>query len=227
MPSFKNSREHEMAVRVKICGLLTEPTLDCALDAGADYVGLMFYPPSPRCIDFDTAARLADMARGRAKVVAVTVDADDELVETIRARVAPDLLQAHGSETPQRVADITARFGLPVMKVIKVADSEDVQSARDYADVAAMIMFDAKAPASLANALPGGNGLAFDWTLLGGDGAPRDFMLGGGLDALNVAAAIAASGAPIVDVSSGVESEPGKKDCTLIRKFIEAVKAAG
>lgn len=215
-----------MTVRVKICGLSSPETVQCAVDAGADFIGLMFYPPSPRNVDIETGAALAALARGKALIVAVTVDATDALLDDIVRHVDPDFIQAHGSETPQRISRISSRTGKPVMKVIKVRDLEDVQQAGAYADRAAMVMFDSKAPESVANALPGGNRLAFDWTLLGKDGSHRDFMLAGGLDVQNVAEAIRVTGAPIVDVSSGVESEPGKKDCELIRNFIEAAKAA-
>ncbi len=215
-----------MAVRVKICGLSTEADIACAISAGADFIGLMFYPPSPRNVDVETAARFAGMARGKTAIVAVTVDADAQLLDEIMRSVRPDYIQAHGSETPERIAEMSARTGKPVIKVIKVKDATDIRTAAHYAGVAGMFLFDSKAPEDLADALPGGNGLAFDWTLLGGSGGPRDFMLSGGLDADNVARAIEVTGAPIVDVSSGVETAPGKKDCALIRNFIEAAKAA-
>ena len=212
--------------QVKICGLSTPQTIECAIGAGADFIGLVFYKPSPRNVDIETGAKLAELARGRSKIVALTVDADDQLLEQITQQVMPDYLQAQGGETPERIADITGRYGTPVIKSIKVGDAKDVQKAGKYADVAAMALFDAKAPETLVNALPGGNGLAFDWSLLGADGRSRDFMLAGGLNAGNIADAIAATGAPIIDVSSGVEIGPGKKDCDLIRNFIEAAKAA-
>jgi phosphoribosylanthranilate isomerase len=225
-PFVLNWTVHDMTVRVKICGLSTKADVECAISAGADFIGLMFYPPSPRNVDIETGARLADMARGKVAIVAITVDADDALIDDIMRHVKPDYIQAHGSETPRRVAEMSARAGKPVLKAIKVKDAADIQTAALYAEHAGMILFDAKAPESLSGALPGGNGLAFDWTLLGGDGARRDFMLSGGLDADNVARAIEVTGAPIVDISSGVETAPGKKDCRLIRNFIEAAKAA-
>ena len=216
-----------MSVAVKICGLSEPVTLDAALAAGADFVGLVFYPPSPRNVGLDRAEALADRARGRARIVALTVDADDDLIAALAARIRPDYIQCHGAESPQCVAAVTARTGIPVIKAIKVADAADVEAARAYAGHAAMILFDARAPESLAGALPGGNGLAFDWTLLSADGVPARFMLSGGLDAASVARAVAVTGAPIVDVSSGVERAPGVKDAGLIRKFVEAAKAAG
>ena len=207
---------------VKICGLSTLETLRAALDAGADMVGLVFYAASPRNVSLEDAARLAGQARGRTKVVALTVDADDQTLSAIVSAVRPDFIQAHGSETPARVAEITAHFHTPVIKVIKVKEAQDVASAQAFKDVAALILYDAKAPGDL---LPGGNGVSFNWNLLKGwDG---QFMLAGGLTPETVAQAIAITKAPIVDVSSGVETTPGTKDITLIRKFIEAAKTNG
>lgn len=195
-----------------------------ALDARADYVGLVFFGPSPRNVNLEEASALAALARGRAAVVALTVDADDALLEAIVAQVAPDLLQLHGSESPERVAWIRQRFGLPVMKAIKVATAADAAQARAYADVADLILFDAKAPPGAL--LPGGNGVAFDWSLLDKVKDTVAFVLGGGLDPRNVAEAIRATGASTVDVSSGVERAPGEKDPDLIRAFIKAAHAS-
>ena len=207
--------------QVKICGLSTAETMQAALDAGAEMVGLNFYPKSPRYVTPEKAAKLAAQARGRTKIVVLVVDADDALIKSIVSAVGPDYIQVHGSETPARVAEIAQTFGLPVIKVIKVKEASDVASAKAYKDVAELILFDAKAPEEL---LPGGNGLSFDWNLLKGkDGL---FMLSGGLNPDNVAEAIRLTRAPIVDVSSGVESLPGKKDISLIRKFIERAKSA-
>jgi phosphoribosylanthranilate isomerase len=215
-----------VSVAIKICGLSRPDVLDAALEAGAAYVGLVFYEPSPRNVTLDEAEALAARARGRATIVALTVNASDALLRDIAGRVRPDFLQAHGEESPERVREITELTGLPVIKAIKVKDSGDVQQARAYARIAAMVLFDARAPDALADALPGGNGIAFDWSLLeSGDGGTR-FMLSGGLDCSNVADAIRITGAPIVDVSSGVERAPGVKDAELIRKFIEAARSA-
>lgn len=220
-----------MTTLVKICGLSTPETLDCALDAGADFVGFVFYPRSPRNVLVRQATGLVARIEGRARSVALVVDADDRLLAEIAETVKPDLFQAHGSETPDRVARIKSLTGIPVIKAIKVATAADVAAAAAYQDAAAMILFDAKAPEALAGALPGGNGLSFDWTLLGdtADGGPRmqPWMLSGGLTPDTVADAIRITGAPMVDVSSGVESAPGVKDKPLIRKFIEAAKRAG
>jgi phosphoribosylanthranilate isomerase len=211
---------------VKICGLSTQESVDAAIDAGADLVGLVFYSRSPRNVSVQQAKTFADHARGRAKIVALIVDADDVALQDINKNVAPDLYQAHGSETPQRVLEINALTGKPVIKAIKVGDIKDIAKAADYAGKASLILYDAKAPETLVNALPGGNGLAFDWNLLGSSRQSEGFILSGGLNPENVARAIRVTGAPIVDVSSGVESAPGKKDLSLIRKFIEAAKAA-
>ena len=214
------------AVQVKICGLSTSATLTAALDAGADYVGLVFYGPSPRNVSLERASALAGIARGRARIVALTVDAADEQILAIRESVAPDLYQLHGAETPEHVARVAALTGKPVIKALKVKDKTDIAAARAYAAHAAIVLFDAKVPETLAGALPGGNGVAFDWALLDRRNGPAGYMLSGGLHPGNVAAAIRQTGARLVDVSSGVESAPGIKDVTLIRNFIETAKAA-
>jgi phosphoribosylanthranilate isomerase len=211
--------------RVKICGLSTPETMAAALDAGADMVGLVFFERSPRNVSIEQAALLATPARGRAKIVALVVDADDQKLKVIAQQVKPDFIQAHGSETPERIAEITRLTGIPVIKAIKVKEAGDIQGAEVFAQAAAMILYDAKAPETLVGALPGGNGVSFDWALLKDSRQPA-FMLSGGLTPDNVARAIAVTNAPIVDVSSGVESAPGVKDVGLIRKFIEVAKAA-
>ena len=214
-----------MAVEVKICGLSTPETVDAAVEAGADLVGFVFFPKSPRNVTLEQAAALAARARGKAKIVTLVVDADDALLEAIAAQVRPDLIQAHGAETPERIAEIARLTGRPIIKAIRVKDDADIAAAADFSTVASLILYDAKAPETLGNALPGGNGHAFDWGLLEGERRPA-FMLAGGLTPENVAEAIRVTGAPVVDVSSGVESAPGIKDIGLIRKFIEAAKAA-
>ena len=212
-----------MAVEVKICGLSTEETVKAAIEAGADLIGFVFFPRSPRNVTIEQASALAAQARGKAKIVALVVDADDALLLAITAGLDPDLIQAHGAETPERIAEIERLTGKPVIKAIKVRDAADIAGAAVFSDVASLILYDAKAPETLGSALPGGNGHAFDWKLL--DGTPRPaFMLAGGLTPGNVAEAIRMTDAPIVDVSSGVESAPGIKDVDLIRKFIEAAK---
>lgn len=208
------------ATLVKICGLRTEAALDAALDGGADYVGLVFFPPSPRNIAPEAAAPLAERARGRAKIVALLVDPDDALIERVVAAANPDLLQLHGDETPERVRSIRQRFGKDVIKAIKVKSAEDVADAARYAGAADLILFDARPPAGADR--PGGHGATFDWRIL--EAAAHPYMLSGGLTPDNVAEAIASTGAHMVDVSSGVERAPGEKDAGLIRRFLAAAK---
>ena len=215
-----------MPVDVKICGLSTPETVTAALDGGADLVGFVFYPQSPRNVSPAKARELARPARGRARLVALIVDAQDSFVDEIARELDPDLFQAHGSETPERIAEISARTGKPVIKAIKIRTEADVAEAEAYAGTAALILYDAKAPETLTHALPGGNGIAFDWSLIGPGKAARSFILSGGLHRGNVASAIKVTGASIVDVSSGVEKSPGIKDITLIREFIAAAKGA-
>lgn len=215
-----------MSVEVKICGLSTAESVDCAVAAGADYIGFVFYPPSPRYVSPRDAAALATRARGKSKIVALVVDAGDQLLREISETVSPDLFQAHGSESPERIAEISSLTGCPVIKAVKVREPGDISSAAAYGSSAAMVLFDAKAPESLQDALPGGNGIAFDWSLLDNAGRHRRFMLSGGLDEGNVAEAIRVTGAPVVDVSSGIEDAPGKKNLDRIRKFIETARAA-
>lgn len=211
-----------MAPLVKICGLKTPETLAAALDAGADMVGFVFFPKSPRHIDLTTAETLGRQAAGRALKVALTVDADDTALAAIIAALHPDLLQLHGHETPDRVAAVRARFGLPVMKAIGVATADDLKDVRAFAAVSDRILFDAKAPKDAAH--PGGNGLAFDWSLITGLDLSIPSMVSGGLDPANVAEALRRTGAQGVDVSSGVETAPGQKDPAKITAFVQAAK---
>jgi phosphoribosylanthranilate isomerase len=211
-----------MATKVKICGLKTEAALEAALAGGADYVGLVFFPPSPRNVTPAAAKMLAAKARGRAKIVALMVDPDDALIDTVLAAADPDLLQLHGEETPQRVREIHDRWGKPVMKAIKVETSEDARTADDYRGAADLVLFDARAPEDSTR--PGGNGAPFDWRMLLGIEHRMPYVLSGGLTPDNVAEAIRITGAAIVDVSSGVESRPGEKNPDLIRRFLRAAK---
>lgn len=210
-----------MTVKVKICGLKTVEAVEAAVGGGADYVGFVFFPPSPRNLSVNEAIGLADVARGQSRIVALTVDADDALIEGVVGRLKPDALQLHGSEAPDRLRRLKGTFGLPIIKAIKVATAADVAEAQAYAGVADLMLFDAKPPP--ASAIPGGNGQTFDWSLL--DRAARPFMLSGGLTPENVREAIRATGADAVDVSSGVESRPGVKDLGAIRRFLAAAKA--
>jgi phosphoribosylanthranilate isomerase len=220
-----------MTTQVKICGLSTEATLEAALDAGADLVGFVLFPKSPRNVSVERAAALARHARSRrdgVQVVTLLVDADDVLVDRVTAEIKPDLLQLHGHETPARAEEIRRRSGLRVMKAVPVSDRSEVDDALRYLAAgggADLLLFDAKPPAN-ADALPGGNGLTFDWHILDGARGRAPFALAGGLSPENVAAAIELTGAEIVDVSSGVESRPGQKDPDLIRRFLRAAKAA-
>ena len=214
-----------MSLLVKICGLKTPDALDAALDAGADLVGFVFFEPSPRHIaSFDTARSLGERVKGRAGKVALTVDADDATFEQIVASLKPDMLQLHGRETLQRVLTLKRKFGLPVMKAIPVETKSDLAAIATYARVADRLLFDARAPRDATR--PGGLGTPFDWTLLKDLDPGVPFMLSGGLDAGNVAEALAITRAPGVDVSSGVERAPGEKDPDEIRAFIKAARQA-
>lgn len=208
--------------QVKICGLRTQAALDAALAGGAEYVGLVFFPPSPRNISPADATDLAAMARGRAKIVALLVDADDAWIDAVAAAIDPDFLQLHGDETVERVRDIRQRWGRNVIKAVKVKTKTDVEAAETYRSVADMLLFDARPPEGADR--PGGHGTPFDWRILGA--AKHPFMLSGGLTPENIAEAIRATGAPMVDVSSGVESAPGVKDPALISRFLRAAKGA-
>ena len=208
----------------KICGLTTREAVTAALDGGASHLGFMFFAASPRNISAEAAARLTEPVGGRAKVVAVTVDPDNALVDRIAAVLKPDLVQLHGSEPPARAAEIAARTGAQVIKVLAVTSAADLDRAADFDGVAAHLMFEAKAPAGASR--PGGNGSAFDWSILQGRRFARPWFLAGGLDPWNVAEAVRISGAPMADVSSGVERGPGVKDPALISAFLQAVGRA-
>ena len=210
------------STKVKICGLRTEAAVAAALDGGADYLGFVFFPPSPRHVTPAAAKALTAGVRGRARIVALMVDPDDALIDEVVAAIAPDVLQLHGREEPERVAEIRGRWAPTVVKALPVTTAEDVGAARRYQDVADLILFDARAPADSTR--PGGHGMPFDWRVLEGVRQDGDFVLSGGLTPENVAEAIRVTGAPIVDVSSGVESRPGEKDPELIRRFLRAAK---
>ena len=214
-----------MALDIKICGLKTEEAVDAALDGGANHIGFIFFEKSPRNVEREVARDLAVRARRRLAIpVAVTVDADDATLAEIVAVVEPGMLQLHGKESPTRVADVRAKFGLPVMKAFAIREPDDLKKAEPYYGIADRFLFDAKPPAN--SELPGGNGVAFDWSLLAALDGKTNYMLSGGLDAENVAEALAVSGAKALDVSSGVESAPGVKDTTRIAAFLDAARAA-
>src|SRR5262245_46927851 len=211
-----------MPVLVKICGLSTPDALDVALEAGADMVGFVFFEPSPRHLGLEAARTLGARVRGRAKKAALTVDASDDALARIIEAVAPDVLQLHGRETPDRVVVVRTRFGLPVIKALPIARREDLGPIRIYDKVADRILFDARAPREATR--PGGLGMSFDWGLLQNIDPGVPFMLSGGLDPTNVAEALRITQAPGVDVSSGVERAPGEKDVDKIRAFIRAAR---
>jgi len=213
-----------MSVLVKICGLKTPEALDAALAAGADMVGFVFFPPSPRHLGFEQARTLGERVQGRAKKVALSVDAHDADLGQFIDALKPDMLQLHGTETPERVSTVRSRFGLPVMKAIPIEQRSDLSPIHLYANVADWILFDARAPREATR--PGGLGKTFDWTLLEKIDLKVPFMLSGGLDAHNVAEAIRVTRPQAVDVSSGVERAPGEKDSDKIREFIRAARAA-
>jgi phosphoribosylanthranilate isomerase len=208
----------------KICGLRTSEAVAAALDGGASHLGFMFFPASPRDIAPEAAAALARPARGRARIVAVVVDPDDALIERLTRVLNPDDFQLHGRESPARLKDLAGKTDAGLIKVLPVSDASDIDRAGDYVGVAHGLMFDARTPATVDR--PGGAGVAFDWALLAGRRFERPWFLAGGLDPWNVGEAIALSGAPIVDVSSGVERGAGLKDAVLIGAFLDAVRRA-
>lgn len=211
-----------MGVIVKICGLSSDEALDAALDAGADMIGLVAFPPSPRFVAPDVAAGLAARARGRAEIVLLTVDMAEHDLAGLVASVEPDWLQFHGRETPEALASSRARFGRKVMKAVGIHTAADLRATRAYAAVADRLLLDAKAPKGAV--LPGGRGEAFDWQIVAGFDPGQPFMLSGGLNAENVGQALDITGAAGVDVSSGVETAPGRKDPDLIAAFVVAAR---
>ena len=214
-----------MTTKAKICGLSTPESVTAAVTGGAAFVGFVFFAKSPRNLDPEAAARLATPFRqGPVKTVAVTVDPDDALVDRLMATLKPDLIQVHGKETPSRVREIAQRSGVGIIKAFSVSSAADVDQANAFDGVVEHLMFDAR-PVE-GSALPGGTGARFDWSLLEGRRFSRPHFLAGGLDPWNVGEAIKASGAPLVDVSSGVERGPGLKDPALITAFLDAVKRA-
>ncbi len=209
---------------IKICGLKTAEAVERAVRRGATHIGFIFFEKSPRNIEPDIAGKLADAVRGRAKVVAVTVDADNDELDEIIALLKPDILQLHGSESPERVLTIKAMTGLPVMKALAIREGDDLLKVDPYIGIVDRFLFDAKPPKG--SDLPGGNGVSFDWTLMRQLDEGVNYMLSGGLNKDNIAEALAISGAPGIDISSGVESTPGVKDLDMIDAFFDAVKNA-
>ncbi|MCC0030226.1 MAG: phosphoribosylanthranilate isomerase [Brucellaceae bacterium] len=211
---------------IKICGLKTEDALEATIAGGASHAGFIFFPKSPRYIDPEAAAPLAARAKQAGVMpVAVTVDADDAFLDAIVAAMRPGMLQLHGKETPDRVAELKARHGLPVMKALAISTADDLDRRLPYEGLIDRFLFDAKPPKG--SELPGGNAVSFDWSLLTSLPADVDYLLAGGLDADNVGEAVAIANPPGLDISSGVESAPGVKDVRLIEAFFAAVKATG
>jgi len=212
------------APEIKICGLTTPAALEATIAARADYAGLVIFPPSPRHLALADAAALAARAAGRIRLVGLFVDAAESLIGEVVAAASLDVIQLHGREDPARVAAIRATFGKPVWKAMAVSSADDIARAEHFAGAADLVLFDAKPPKGAA--MPGGLGLVFDWTLLAAYKAPLPWGLAGGLSPANVAEAVRVTQAPLVDVSSGVESAPGVKDEGLIAQFCKAARAA-
>ncbi|MCM2396563.1 phosphoribosylanthranilate isomerase [Rhizobium sp. S95] len=209
---------------IKICGLTTAEAVDRAVERGASHVGFIFFGKSPRNIEPDIAGKLADRVRGRAKIVAVTVDADNDDLDEIIALLKPDILQFHGKESPERMLTVKAVTGLPIMKAFSIREPDDLKRVEPYIGIADRFLFDAKPP--VGSDLPGGNGVTFDWSLLRTLDASVDYMLSGGLNKDNIADALRETGARGIDVSSGVESAPGVKDLHKMDEFFAAVEGA-
>jgi phosphoribosylanthranilate isomerase len=213
-----------MSAGAKICGVTTPEAVRAALDGGAAFLGFVFFEKSPRRLTLEAATRLAEPARGKAKIVALAVDPSDAEVDRIVQGLRPDLLQLHGKETPARVREVAARAATGVIKALPVSEPSDLAAAGDYEPLVEHLMFDAKPPKDADR--PGGLGAAFDWSLLAGRRFRRPWFLAGGLDPWNLADAVRQSGAPLVDVSSGVERGPGLKDPALVKAFLDAARKA-
>jgi phosphoribosylanthranilate isomerase len=209
---------------IKICGLKTPEAIDRALKRGATHIGFIFFEKSPRYVEPDIAGKLAEAARGKAKIVAVVVDPTNDDLDEIVTLLKPDMIQLHGNESPERVLTIKAVYALPVMKVFSVRDADDLKRVEAYIGIADRFLFDAKPPRG--SELPGGNGVSFDWSLLSWLDGKVDYMLSGGLNKENIGEALAITNAPGIDVSSGVESAPGVKSLVMIDEFFDAVDRA-
>lgn len=209
---------------IKICGLKSADAIERAVRRGASHLGFIFFEKSPRNIEPDIAGQLADAVRGSVKIVAVTVDADNDELDEIIDLLKPDMLQLHGTESPERVLNVKAVYGLPVIKAFSIRDGDDLAKIDPYIGIADKFLFDAKPPAG--SDLPGGNGVSFDWTLLRSLDEGVDYMLSGGLNKNNVAEALEVTGALGIDASSGVESAPGVKDLAMIDAFFDAIRSA-
>ncbi|MBD8687866.1 MULTISPECIES: phosphoribosylanthranilate isomerase [unclassified Rhizobium] len=213
-----------MTPEIKICGLKSADAIERAVRRGASHLGFIFFEKSPRNIEPDIAGKLADAVRGSVKIVAVTVDADNDELDEIIHLLKPDMLQLHGHESPERVLNVKALYGLPIIKAFSIRDVDDLAKIDPYIGIADKFLFDAKPPAG--SDLPGGNGVSFDWTLLHSLDEGVDYMLSGGLNKDNIAHALAETGAKGIDASSGVESAPGVKDLAMIDAFFDAIRSA-
>lgn len=222
--AFQEFRCNNMAVVAKICGLTSREAVEAVAKGGAAYAGFVFFPPSPRNVQPAEAGELARHLPAGITKVGVVVDPTDLEIELILAEANLDIIQLHGDETPERVAEIRRKFGLRVMKAVPIAGAADILRAKSFEAVADLLLFDAKPPKSMLGSLPGGNGLAFDWKLVASTAWKRPWMLSGGLDAATVGNAVRISGAGCVDVSSGVESAPGVKNPALIEGFLAALR---
>jgi phosphoribosylanthranilate isomerase len=211
-----------MSTIIKICGLSTPESVTTCIEEGADWIGFIFFPKSPRNVSVEKAAELAAPAKGKVRRIAVTVNADDALLDKIVTVMQPDILQLHGSETVERTAEIKKRFSLPVMKAFSIGTAEDLQKIEPYKEISDFILLDAKAPTG--SNLPGGNGVSFDWNLLSRLDPSMKYLLSGGLNLENIIQALDVSGARSVDISSGVESTPGVKDIAKIAAFIKTIR---
>lgn len=214
----------KMSISVKICGLSQNESVDMAVEYGAKYIGFVFYSPSPRSLSLEQAKQLICRVPKHVKKVGLFVDPINSEIESVLNIANLDLIQLHGGEIPSRVLEIKQLSGLPILKAIKLAKQGDLELATNYFDVADHLLFDAKAPASLSGALPGGNAISFDWKLLRDAEIPLPWMLAGGLIAENIEEAVKSSGANTLDVSSGVETVPGIKNLNLIKKFLKTAK---
>ena len=212
------------SINVKICGLTDKVTVKAAVKAGASHLGFIFYPPSPRSLTPKEAGYITSTTPNHIKRVAVIVDARDDLINDIIQNLSPHILQLHGSETNHRIQEIKEKFKLPIMKAIKVADYNDIKSSQQYNDSSDFLLFDAKPPIIGKNSLPGGNGISFDWALLRSAKFKKPWFLSGGIHVGNVQEAIKITGSKSVDISSGVEDQPGVKNIAKIEGFMKSLK---
>ena len=212
-------------MNIKICGLTEKKAITAAVQHGVSHLGFIFYPPSPRDITPETAAKITRGISKDVEIVAVLVDPSDENISRVITHLSPHILQLHGSETPQRILDIRKKFNTRIMKAIKVSNANDIQFSREYEKVVDLLLFDAQPPSNNIDALPGGNGISFNWTLLNSTTHTRPWFLSGGINISNVKEAVRITGAKAIDISSGVEDKPGSKSTKKIVKLMEIAKS--